>query len=356
MTTVRRKGKFLKRLIITAAAILLLIGWTLPVNAAPPITPIKLIMTHELSTTHFKHTMMVRYAKSIEKKSGGRIKCEVYPGGQLYTDRDAITSLGTGAVHMTWPISMNLEQVNEAYGLISLPLSLDDNLMLNSDQFRQELNDLLSSLVEGKNIKVMGLMRAANGMIMFGKKRNVTMPEDLKNLKIRVTGGLIALDWLKELGVSAIGMPASEMTTALSQGGIDGIMSSPQGWSEIIGSVSKYGLDIRNFWLPTYSILIDPKFLNGLAPDLRKIIQDEMDLIIKDQWQYSIDEDVQALNKVRRNIKGTVDTLTVKQLEGPWLNKARPTLERFKKKYPDVYGRFIDINAKHGRLYPPPQQ
>ena len=314
--------------------------------------PVKMVMTHEVSTTHFKQTMMVKYAKLVEERTGGKIKGEVYPGGQLYNDRDAIIALGTGAVQMTWPISANLEQINEAYGILNLPLCLEDEMMLKQPGFRSELTELLSSLVGGKNIRVMGLIRSASGVMCFGRK-DVRTVEDLKGLKIRVTGGLTCLDWIKELGASPISMAASEMTTALSQGALDGIMTSPQGWSEIIGGAAKYGVDIKNFWPPTYSILIDKKFWDQQPNDIKKVLQSTMDEMSSEQWQYSIDEDMKAYEKLRNVTKVKVTVISDKDLADKWLPKTKATFERFKAKFPAAYKSFVDLNAKYGRKYPP---
>ncbi len=315
-------------------------------------TPTKMIMTHEVSTTHFKQGMMVKYAKLVEERTGGKIKGEVYPGGQLYNDRDALVALGTGAVQMTWPISANLEQVNEGYGILNLPMCLEDELMLKSPEFRAELNEILSSLVGGRNIRVMGLIRSASGVICFGKK-DIRTPEQMKGTKIRVTGGLICLDWIKELGASPIGMAASEMTTALSQGALDGIMTSPQGWSEIIGSAAKYGVDIKNFWPPTYSVLIDQRFWDKQSNDVKKVLQGVMDEMSATQWQQSIDEDKKAYEKLRNVTKVKVTVVSDQELAEKWLPRTKPTFERFSKKFPAAYKSFVDLNAKYGRKYPP---
>jgi len=313
--------------------------------------PVRMIMTHEVSTTHFKHPLMLKYAKLLEERSEGRIKGEVYPGGQLYTDRDAIVALGSGSVQTTWPISAQLEQINEGYGILNLPMCLDDEIMMNR-RFYGELIDVLSSLVEGRNIRVLGLIRSATGVLCFGKKDILTV-DQLKGLKIRVTGGLVCLDWMKDLGATPISMPASEMTTALAQGALDGVMTSPQGWSEIIGSAAKYGLDIQNMWLPTYSALIDRKFWDQQPSDLKKIIQTTFDDLASDQWQLSIAEDKKAFEKLRNVTKVKVTELSRKELEEKWFPKTTPTIAKFKKNNSTAFKKFADLNAKYNRKYPP---
>jgi len=313
--------------------------------------PIKMVITHEVSTTHWKHGYMERYTKLVEERTGGRVKCELYPSSQLFSDRDAVAALGTGSVQMVWPVSVNVEPLNEAYGIINMPYTLTDEIMQKNPQFKSDLMKFLSAQVESKNIKVMGLIRTSNYIFIF-KSRETTGPDDLKGLKIRVTGGQVVLDWLKEIGCSPIGMPASEMSTALTQGIIDGILTSPQGWVEIVGSAAKTGMDCGSLVISTYSALVDNKWWEGLPPDIQKILQDSFDELAADQWQYSIDEDRKAMEKAKNQLKAKVHNET-KEDEALWLARTKPAIDRFAAKHPDAFKKFVDLNEKYGRKYPP---
>src|SRR5690606_6072957 len=91
---------------------------------------IEIIMTNEVASTHWKTTEMNQYAEMLAKKSNGRITAKVFPASQLYNDRDAVAALGTGAVHMTWPASVNLESIDQRVGLLILPFALSDERMM----------------------------------------------------------------------------------------------------------------------------------------------------------------------------------------------------------------------------------
>lgn len=312
--------------------------------------PVKLILAHEVPTTHYKHQIIMKYVKMVEERSKGRIKFEIYPGAQLYNEREAMMALGTGSVHMVWPVTVLLEQVNEAFGVVNLPFALDDELMLKKP-FRLGLQELLTGLATSKKFKVMGMVRSAGNFFCFAKKDVKTL-EEMKGLKIRIVGGLIMLDWLKELGISPISMPSSEMTTALTQGAIDGIQTSPNGWAEMIGPAARFGLETRNLFIGTLVVLIDQKIWEGLSPDLQRILQESLDEFCEDQWQLSINDDKERMDRVRQKIKAKINTLDSKEL-ALWVNKTRPSTERFKKKFPDCYRDFVNLYVKHGRQYPP---
>jgi C4-dicarboxylate-binding protein DctP len=148
-----------------------------------------MVMTNELATSHWTAKMMDDYAAKLEERSEGRIDVSVFHSGTLYTDRDAIAALGTGAVHMVWPVSVNLEPIAPEYGVVNLPFSLTDNFM-QSDGAVEELSEMMSAIIEGRGIRVMGLMRTADLIFLF-KEQAVTKPADLSGERVRMTGGRV---------------------------------------------------------------------------------------------------------------------------------------------------------------------
>ena len=68
----------------------------------------KIVMTHELPEAFFKHKYMEKFKDIVEEKSNGRLDVTIHPAGQLLKDGEAIQALGTGTVHMVWPISGQL--------------------------------------------------------------------------------------------------------------------------------------------------------------------------------------------------------------------------------------------------------
>ena len=102
-----------------AAALAMACG--LSIGAAHAQAKIEIIMTNEVAATHWKTSEMKQYADLLAKNSGGRITAKVFPASQLYNDRDAVGALGTGAVHITWPASVNLEAIDQRVGMLILP-------------------------------------------------------------------------------------------------------------------------------------------------------------------------------------------------------------------------------------------
>lgn len=301
---------------------------------------VTIIMTNEIAEDHPNTKLMRKFAEEIEKRSEGRIKAELYPGGQLYNDLDALRALGTGSVHMVWPVSVQLENFNPAYGVISLPFVIADEKM-QDDTYRQQILDLLSPLVEENGIKVLGLTRTTDGMFISNSKKLESV-EDLKGLKIRMTGGQVLLENAKALGASAISMPASEMTTALSQGAIDAVLSSPAGWLTILGDTGKYALHAPGMWIGTYSIVVDKKWFEALPTEYQELITSTIDELAKTQWSDNMKTEQEEVERIQNELGGKIVTLEGDDLEAV---KAalQPVHDKFASKHPEVYEQLQQI-------------
>ena len=311
----------------------------------------KMIMSNEVAVTHWKTGLMKNLGKMIEERSKGKISVKVFPGGQLFNDKEALKSLGTGAVQMVWPVSVNVETIRQSFGIVNLPFAVDDKLILAKPEFRQGILETLSKLLGQEGIMVMGLLRADETVFVF-KEARPKKPEEMKGLKVRVVGGQVLLDWVGEFEVTPISMPASEFTTALSQGLIDGIHTSSAGWAKMIGRLGKFGLIVPNLWVATYSILLDQQWFDALPPDLQEVVVKSVDDIASQQWEFSIQKTEEAYKKIRSDFKSEV--YRVPDAEVPrWAEKVRPAYKRFSDKFPDAYSQYVELNKKYGRQWPP---
>lgn len=302
-----------------------------------------LILSHELATTHVKHKKMEEFAKMVEENSGGRIVTELYPSAQLYTDSDAVNAMGTESVHMVWPPTAQLEKINEEVGVVGLPFALDEKLLLESKEYKNDLNEMLTGFVKEKNILHLGLLRATGGVIITTDTR-IQEIEDLKGLKMSIAGGQTQINLMKDIGANAISMPISEAPTGLSQGTIDGVQTSPSAWATGIGEIGKHGTIIEGLVPMTYSIVIDGNWFNNLPEDLQQVIVDASNEIVANFAQTTIDADKKSLEEV--SSFATIDTFNEKQIE-QLKEMVQPTILDFSNRFPESYSKYTEIVEKY---------
>ncbi|MEI4469801.1 TRAP transporter substrate-binding protein DctP [Frigidibacter sp. MR17.24] len=264
--------------------------------AAAPTLADELVLPSEVAATHWKTDYQNQFAEMVGEKTGGEIDVKVFPAGQLYNEQDALAALGTGAVQMVWPVSVRLESIVPDTGVINLPFALSDEMMANTC-FSEGLTATISDSVAPRGLKVLGLLRTADLFFIF-RDKEITKMEDLKGTKVRVTGGKVFLDTMNRLGVSPVSMSASEMSTAMSQGAIDGVFSSPAGWAEMIGMTGQYGWYVPGFSLSTYAVVVDGMWFEGLPAEQQEAIQSTITEIAAKEWVEAKASDEKLIKKM----------------------------------------------------------
>ena len=291
-----------------------------------------LVLPSEVAVSHWKTGFMNTFADSVKKRTGGAIDVKVFPGGQLYNDKDALSAIGTGAVQMVWPVAVRLEQIDAQTGMLNLPFGLTDEAMLNQC-FSDGVTKLMSSRLESRGLEVLGFLRAAD-LVFVLRDKDVKKLEDLKGTKIRITGGKVLLDTVRSLGASPVSMAASEMSTALSQGAIDGAFTSPAGWKEMIGTTGKHGWYVPGMSLVTYAVVIDKPWLDKLPVAQQQAVRESIAEIQKTQWKEAMDADAKVVEEIKK--QGSSWTVASGDELKRWREKARANSDAFVKKYPDM--------------------
>lgn len=292
----------------------------------------ELVLPNEVSTTHWKTRYMNEFAEKVAERTDGAVDVKVFPAGQLYTDQDALAALGTGAVHMVWPVSVRVETIEPRAGAINLPFALSDEQM-NNQCYAQGITELMSSYVEPRNLKILGLLRAADLFFIF-RDREVTKLEDIKGAKIRVIGGRVFLETIKSLDASPVSMPASEMSSALGQGAIDGVFTSAGGWAEMIGMSGKYAWHVPNFSLTTYAVVVDNGWYTSLPQNQQDVISESINEIVAKQWKEVVVEDQKLIDHMVE--QGAVFHTASAEESERWKELSQDNIKLFSDKYPDV--------------------
>ena len=180
---------------------------------------------HGLDVNHPVHRAMVYMGKLLEEKSGGTLKLEIYPSGQLGQERECLELLQIGSLAMTKVSASVMENFAPDYQVLGLPY-----LFKNKDEAFDILNGPVGEqlLSEGKKYWLLGLtFYDAGSRSFYTKDKPIYKPEDLKGLKIRVQPSPTAMHLVSALGGSPTPIPWGELYTALQQGVVDGAENNP---------------------------------------------------------------------------------------------------------------------------------
>ncbi len=186
------------------------------------VTVIKL--AHGLDAEHPVHKAMVFLGERLVEKSDGTMRVDVYPSGQLGTERETLELLQIGGLGMTKTSTSVLEGFAYEYKVFGLPYLFRDEahkLAVLDGEIGREI------LASSEDRFLRGLCYYEAGSRSFYTKTPVRTPDDLAGLKIRVQESPMAFALVRAFGASATPISFGELYTALQQGVVDGAENNP---------------------------------------------------------------------------------------------------------------------------------
>ena len=182
------------------------------------VTVLKL--AHVLDAAHPVTKAINFLGEELDSQSSGRMRLDIYPGGQLGNERELVESLQIGSLDITKVSSSVVENFVSEIAVFSLPYLFRDDThrwsVLESDIGRQMLDACVP-------FKIKGLCYYDAGTRNFYlREKRVETPQDLQGLKIRVMRSYWSIQAINALGASATPVEFGELYTALQQGVVDG--------------------------------------------------------------------------------------------------------------------------------------
>jgi tripartite ATP-independent transporter DctP family solute receptor len=197
---------------------LLAAGWSWRVSRPSGAKVIKLAYVGSVDDP--RHLSALHFKDALERASGGDFRVELYYGGQLGGDRDAIEGVRLGTVEMTVAGAGVFATFKPTMGISALPYLFDDF----EDAWRfidGPVNRAVEDRLIDRGIRV--LAHWENGFrSITTADRPVTSPADLRGLKIRTPENPILLATLRAMGANPNPLPWPEVYMALQQGAFDG--------------------------------------------------------------------------------------------------------------------------------------
>ncbi|OGP64479.1 MAG: hypothetical protein A2169_15405 [Deltaproteobacteria bacterium RBG_13_47_9] len=271
MDTRRRKSFFM--VIITVICLTLILGSISFLSSwagAASTKPVELKFSYWMPTTHSMHTeIFVPWAKEVEKRTGGRVKIALYPGGALGAAKDHVDMVAGGICDIAYFIHSYTSGRFPLTSVVELPL-----LFPNSEIGTRVLSAIYDKYLKGEyaDVKVlyMWCMAPAN---LHTNKKAIHSLEDLKGLKLRTPGAPQAAV-IERLGATSLSMPINEIYSVLERGVADGAVLPWEGigpWK--LQEVLKYHT-VATLYSMANGVIMNLKSWNNLSPDVQKILDE----------------------------------------------------------------------------------
>ncbi len=295
-------------------------------------------LAHSLDNTHPVHKGMEYMAERLAEKSGGSLQIEIYPSGQLGSERQCLELLQIGSLSMTKVSAAVMENFAPNIQVLSLPYIFKDK----EHSFRVLDSEIGKKLLtQSERYWLRGLAYFDAGQRSFYTKDHpIRTPDDLKGLKIRVQESPTAISLVRALGGAPTPISWGEIYTALQQGVVDGAENNPPSFY-ITGrhyEVCKYYSLNEHTAVPDI-LIIGTIAWNRLTPQQQQWLQEaayEAALYQRKLWA---EAEKQALEEVQ---KAGVEVIYPDK--APFIERTRSILESYKDK-PEMYQLIQEIQA-----------
>ena len=312
--------KFWRSLFFTAC--LSCIGFTIFTPAASGQTPIKMNYSVFFPAPHVHSVLAVEWGKELEKRTNGRVKVDVLPGGTLTPADKCYDGVEKGISDLGMSVFAYTRGKFPLTEVIDLPLGIKSGVAAT-----RLINDYYRAFKpkELDGVKVMFLH--AHGPGLLHSKTAVNKLEDLKGMKVRCTG--LATKIVAALGGIPVAMPMGETYDALSRGVVDASMAPQESlntwnWGEVVKFTTE---DFGASYSTGMFVVMNKERWNSLPPDIQKTIE-----ILNEEWIEKSGKGWDEIDKAGREatlkLGNKIISLSKEENER-WAKMVRPLLDDY---------------------------
>lgn len=210
------------------------------------------------------------FEKEVEKASNGAIDVQYFGSAVLGNQKTLVESTRMGAIQMCVVPSTVSQNNIPQHRLFTLPMLWPDYKTLRAWLDSPE-GQAIGNLWETQGAKFLGWGHI--GWIgIQNSKHEIKRAADMEGMKIRTMPDSVLVDTQNALGAMGVAMGIGELYSAVQQGVLDGISTSPQFlYSLKIYEVAKYYTHVKLHTAPAL-VLMNLSFWQKLSPEHQKII------------------------------------------------------------------------------------
>jgi TRAP-type C4-dicarboxylate transport system substrate-binding protein len=246
---------------------ILCLSFLAPVQAGDAI---KLTYSNFFPPTHIQSKLAEAWCKEVEKRTGGKVQVQYFPGQTLTKASQSYDGVVTGICDVAMSCFAYTRGRFPVMEVVDLPLGYTSGV-----QATKTVNQVYSELMpkELADTTVMYLHAHGPGLL-HTKDKPVKSLTDMKGLKIRAHGTISEM--VKALGAAPVTMPMPEVYQALEKGVVDGAfypVEANKGWK--LGEVDKFcTLSFPAAYTTSFFVIMNSSVWAKLPADVQRTIQE----------------------------------------------------------------------------------
>lgn len=195
-------------------------GGKKPSAGGTPENPVTLKLSWPTPVQEYTGLVATKLKEEIESRTDGAVLIELYPQGQLGSEKVVFDGIASGTVDMALTSSNVIATAVPEFNAMVLPFNFDSLdtywATVKEDEFKEKFN----SVCEPKGFQYLGVVNGLPRCIHSLKPMRV--PADLAGKKVRIMDGEIYADMFKAWGAGTSTISFGELYPALQQGVVDG--------------------------------------------------------------------------------------------------------------------------------------
>jgi len=311
------------------------------VMAVAQPAPIVIKGGHTVSATNSQHTPWAKFKEEAEKRSGGKIRVEIFPASMMGNDNEIMEKVQLGALQMGNASSSNISNIFPKFGAFELPYIVTDvhdnmKLFYRNGKLGGPVYEVINKEMLAKGLHALWVTPASFRGI--GSRKEIKTPDDMKGMKVRSTASSIDRAALQAFGANPVTMGFGEVYTGLQQGTIDGEGLPPDLMFDMKHQEVVRYVVMNNY--NTYLIVcaMNAKFYDGLPKELQQVVDEASIEAVKyanEQWTPMLNDRIKKMEAA-----GVKIYYPSKEEMSVWKQKVQPVVEQFT---PQVGSDFVQL-------------
>lgn len=287
------------------------------------------------------HQAIVKFQEAVEAESNGNVKVEIFPNGELGSERQILEGLNLGTIHMAVVSVANFEQYDEKFSTLSLPFLFESQENMEA-AFTGEFGQMGIDWMAEYGFYGLGY-HFDGSRNMSNSKRAINSVADMNGLKMRVMESPLYINMFTLMGANPTPMSFTEVYTALQQGVVDGQDNPPA-----LTYTSKFH-EVQDFYSLTQHVfaqsagVANPDFMDSLTDEQKEVVLSCADeWLIKWQRDFASSEEAGYIQKIKD--EGTaVNEITPENHQG-FVDAVQPIYDEYREKLGDeVMDKVLDL-------------
>ncbi len=229
------------------------------------------------------YDLFEEWANSIEEKSGGELIIKPFPAKSVAADNNALfEAVRNGVLQGMNPFTLYWSgKIPASVFLSSYPAGPDQPHQWDTMFYSMGMLEMARDIYKKYGLFYVGpIQHDAN---IIHSKKPVNSLADLKGLKMRVPGGMVA-EVFQQFGVSTVSLPGSDIFPALEKGTIDAAdyvgpaVNYELGFSQVTDYIMFGPPGVMSIYQPVdlMDLTVNLRAWNALDPKLQKLVEEEV--------------------------------------------------------------------------------